>query len=112
MSYDKQPDEQGLAIFNPRNQSEGPIHQFFGLTYSSYLVLPRLLLQEMPLEWQQQLVDLLDKLNDTGISTPVYAVQRRDNQGRMIKDEPWSRYRHGTVADAIAEDRVLKKLGQ
>lgn len=112
MSYDQQPDEQDLTIFNPRNSHEGPIHEFFGLTYSSYLVLPRLLLQEMPLEWQRQLVDILDKLNATGISTPVYAVQRRDSKGRMIKDDPWCRYRHGTVADAIREDHVRKFSGQ
>jgi hypothetical protein len=38
--------------------------EYFGLTYSSYLVVPRLLLQSMPAEWQQQFFALLADLHD------------------------------------------------
>lgn len=53
---DQQP---AATVTNPTN---GPIHRHFGLSYSNYLVLPRTLLQSMPLEWQERAVALLDEL--------------------------------------------------
>lgn len=38
------------------------IHSFFGLSYSTYLVLHRSLLQSMPGEWQARFVALLEQL--------------------------------------------------
>jgi hypothetical protein len=38
------------------------IHTWFGLSYANYLVLPRTLLQSMPVWWQHQLTALLDDL--------------------------------------------------
>ena len=45
--------------------SDGPVHVFFGLTYSNYLVVPRSVLQSMPEEWQAQFVGLLEDMQDT-----------------------------------------------
>jgi hypothetical protein len=39
-----------------------PVHTWFGLTYSNYLVLHRSLLQSMPNEWQVEFVRLLDQM--------------------------------------------------
>ena len=39
-----------------------PIHFHFGLSYASYLVLPRSVLQSMPKRWQSQFVALLKEL--------------------------------------------------
>lgn len=36
----------------------GPVHLMFGLSYASWLCWPRVLMQEMPLEWQIRFVDL------------------------------------------------------
>ncbi len=69
---------------------EQPVHDAFGLTYASYLVVPRLVLQAMPVAWQRKFVALLEQLPDT----PVYSVQRRDPCGRFIPD-PLADYRHG-----------------
>ncbi len=38
------------------------VHTWFGLTYANYLVLPRTLLQSMPLAWQARFVALLREL--------------------------------------------------
>jgi len=43
---------------------DGAIHEAFGLTYASWLVLPRTLLRDMPTEWQTQFVKLLDEYHD------------------------------------------------
>jgi len=85
--------------------SDGPVHLWFELTYASYLVLPRLALQEMPEEWQQRLVDLLNEGEDVhGMTTPGdYVVQRRGPGGHFRRD-PWADYRRGTVAGARAAD--------
>lgn len=48
----------------------GPIHAFFGLSYASWLTLPRSFMQEMPDEWQQKLVDLVQEYLDTFPNQP------------------------------------------
>jgi len=47
---------------NPIDRSDGPIHDFFGLTYSSYQVVPRVLAQSMPHEWQARFVTLMEEM--------------------------------------------------
>ncbi len=41
-----------------------PMHGWFGLSYASYLVLPRSLIQEMPEEWQKRMVELLEEWDE------------------------------------------------
>lgn len=41
---------------------DGPIHTWFELSYSNYLVLPRSLMQSMPVEWQQRMVACVEEL--------------------------------------------------
>ncbi len=40
------------------------IHEYFGLTYGNYLVLPRSILQSMPDEWQWEFVKMMNELTD------------------------------------------------
>lgn len=71
-------------------QSETPVHDWFGLTYAAYLVVPRLALQHMPVEWQQRFVALLNELNETVPTPNSYTVARDD-----ADPDPWADYRHG-----------------
>ena len=76
---------------------EPPIHAWFGLTYASYLVVPRSVLQEMPVEWQEKLVALMEELQDSVDQEKVddnYTVSLRRPDGRFAKD-PLCQYRHG-----------------
>jgi len=41
------------------------IHTWFSLSYASYLVIPRSVLQSMSEEWQYKFVELLDELEGT-----------------------------------------------
>lgn len=76
------------------------IHYAFGLSYASYLVVPRSILQEMPGEWQEKFVALMrelndrlpweDEMDDRGVH---YTVGCRDEKGRMAHD-PYRQYRH------------------
>ena len=67
------------------------IHNWFGLTYANYLVLPRSILQSMDAEWQKKMVNLLnemeDKMREEGLEfTPNYSVNATDSNGKYIKD--------------------------
>lgn len=55
---------------------DGPIHSYFELTYSTHLVLPRVLLQSMPEEWQEQFTALLERFDRAfaHVETPEYEV--------------------------------------
>lgn len=91
LDYDNHPAQEDERDY----VDERAIHDWFGLTYASYLVLPRVLLQEMPGDWQATLVDLLeqmaDRFNTDGHTD--YSVQLRDGRGRFLRD-PLSNYRH------------------
>ena len=64
-----------------------PIHHYFGLTYSAYQVMPRSLMQSMPIAWQKKMVRLLHEANDAFEHLPDlpsgYAVQVRNSKGRI-----------------------------
>lgn len=98
----------------------------FGLRLyrTPYLVIPRLALEAMPMEWQEKFEALLKEADEAGIKTPEYLVFRDLSDGnpdaiRGVKqvnrgqwdqrpfyrftggwgDDPWANYRHG---DAVA----------
>lgn len=48
----------------PNLRANGPVHRWFELTYSSYQVMPRVLMQSMPIDWQVRMVALLDEMRD------------------------------------------------
>lgn len=85
-----------------------------------YLVLPRLALEAMPLEWQKKFEALMNEMEEAGIQTPHYLVFRdlSDGNPESIKgvkqvnrgqwdqnpfyrftggwyNDPWMNYRRG-----------------
>lgn len=74
-----------------------PIHAWFGLTYSNYLVLHRAVLQSMPDDWQARFVGMLDELRETCDRAKLecpndFRVHVVDARGRFIRD-PIPHYR-------------------
>lgn len=74
------------------------IHAWFELSYATYLVLPRSVLQSMPKEWQIKFVELLDQLEETNWrerlpDASFYRVEMRDDTGK-VKD-PFINYNRG-----------------
>ena len=43
---------------------EGAVHQYFELTYANFLVLPRTVMMDMPTDWQNKFVSLLEELDE------------------------------------------------
>lgn len=78
---------------------ESPISAWFELTYAQFLTVPRLVLESMPLEWQQQMAGLLDEMDETFDWRPDkgrYWVKLRDECGRFTH-APLEDYRHGSI---------------
>lgn len=77
-------------------QRDGPIHFWFDLSYSNYLVLQRSMLQEMPQEWQERFVKCLKELwevfDEEQIPTQFWI---RATDGKVFVRDPYADYRHG-----------------
>lgn len=89
-----------------RIMDQGPLHLYFGLSYASWLVLPRVALQEMPLDWQARFAALLEEAEDRGLTTPeddIY-VTMRGKSGLFRPNGGWDNYRHGNTRQAQADD--------
>lgn len=89
-----QPDP--IEAVSPNPYFDGPIWNWFGLTYSAYLVLPRVSLCSMPIGWQRRFVVLMQQAEDMlppEFHGGTYAVQIRGEHGRFITD-PLADYRH------------------
>ncbi|MCX4681663.1 hypothetical protein OG413_41415 [Streptomyces sp. NBC_01433] len=59
------PDAEAAAPVNvhpAQNPTDGPVHEWFSLSYSNYLVLHRTLMQSMPTDWQYRLRACLEEL--------------------------------------------------
>lgn len=75
---------------------------WFGLSRSSFLTLPRVLMHEMPDGWQRKMAALLDEWDESWKGFPdvdLFVVAKQ--QGRFVKvPESLSQYRHpmqGTI---------------
>lgn len=72
------------------------VHHMFGLSYASYLVLPRVMLDSMSPDWQARFVMMLGEIEARFGSYPeegTYDVRLKDDHGRFMHD-PLSDYRH------------------
>ena len=69
-----------------RQRDEELIHEAFGLSYASWFVTPRVVLEAMSAEWQHRFVELIDELNEKFDWEPdcVMEVRFRKN-GTFIK---------------------------
>ncbi len=81
---------------------ESPIHESFGLTYASFLVIPRLLMEAMPYEWQKDMVDLMEQFSEKYIwemEDQRLVIRMTDQNGRLITmDENLCDYRRGDAS--------------
>jgi hypothetical protein len=80
-------------------EEQDAIHNWFELSYASYLVIPRSILQSADPEWQRNFVFLLRKLGQKykcpEDDNTTYSVNLRDDDtGRFIKD-PLCDYQRG-----------------
>ncbi len=85
-----------------------PTDYYFGLSYASWLTLPRMSLREMPLDWQVKFYALLEEAeNQHGFKTPEGLVVMRKVAGKFVSNTHWNNYRHGNpvLAEEIDNTR-------
>ena len=75
------------------------LHLWFGLSYSAFLVLPRVAMQEMPIEWKEKMAELLNEYDET-INTSAFGVHScfvtvKDEANKFMKmPDELVNYRH------------------
>ncbi|MGL4576192.1 MAG: hypothetical protein ACRCV9_15530 [Burkholderiaceae bacterium] len=90
-------DEEPIACF-PNQPGHEALLGYFGLSYASWLTLPRVFMQAIPDDWQARMAALLYEYSDTwgvdesvGFETRVQAVRN----GRLQRMPEWvGNYRH------------------
>lgn len=66
------------------------LHYWFGSSYASFLVLPRVMMQEMSLEWQNKMTELLDEYDDMFPNQPDIGTRvQATKDGKLTK---WPKY--------------------
>ena len=81
--------------------NSGKLWDWFGLSYASFLVLPRVLMHEMPIEWQDKMAALLNEYDETFDTSSVchsVAVRAKDKNNRFMKMPKYIlNYRHSDM---------------
>lgn len=77
------------------------IHSFFGLSYCSYLVLPRVALQSMSQEWQREFVKMVKQIPEhlpdfEQLEPDHYKILSVDKNGKFTSDK-FPGYRHNNL---------------
>jgi hypothetical protein len=76
---------------------ENQLWNWFSLSRAVWLTLPRVLLHEMPIDWQNSMAKLLSQYDQTFSNTPNITTQVNlvNESGRMLKMPAWlTDYRH------------------
>lgn len=69
--------------------------EWFGLSYATWLTLPRVLMHEMPDVWQSKMADLLNEFDETWGNAPDLSCHVMIKEGnRFVKMPAWVEYRH------------------
>lgn len=65
--------------------------RWFGLTRSSFLIMPRVLMHEMPDEWQRKMSQLLEEWDDSWDTDhlPSPSASARDENNRYTRWPDW-----------------------
>lgn len=89
------------------------LQAYFGLTYASWLTLPRVLMEAMPKEWQASMAVLLHDYDDAIKNPPdLGATVRVTLNGKMVATPEWLiNYRHpdrATIAQVFGKEAPAK----
>lgn len=77
------------------------LHLWFGLSYASFLVLPRVAMMQMPDAWKEKMAELLNEYDATidmsafGVHSCFVTVKNADNRFMKMPEELVN-YRHPT----------------
>ena len=81
------------AIDHPGHDA---LWNWFGLSRASFLTLPRVLMHEMPDEWQAKMAELLEQYTETFTNLPdIGCAVRATHDGKLVEmPTVYTNYRH------------------
>lgn len=80
----------------PDQDHRADLAAYWGLSYASWLTLPRVLMEAMPTEWQERMAVLLNEYDDTLPNQPAYGTTVRiTKDGKLVPTPEWlTNYQH------------------
>lgn len=82
---------------------------WFCCSRASFLTLPRVLMHEMPDEWQGRMAALLDEFNDAFPSAEIETRVQKVKNRKLVKWPEWMlNYRHPDRAEIARAKEPLK----
>lgn len=77
-------------------EHEEDLQSWFGLSYASFLTMPRVLMESMPSDWQKKMAKLLFEYNNSFPNQPDIGTRVQITQhGKLIPTPQWIiNYRH------------------
>ena len=84
------------------NHGQDKLWEWFGLSYASFIVVPRVLAHEMPDEWQRKMADLLEQYDATFPEWPegMGCIVQVTQDGKLAKTPEWLKnYRHPDIRE-------------
>lgn len=84
---------------------------WFNLSYASWLTLPRVMMEAMPVEWQDRMAALLEEFRETFPNQPDIGTRVQvTRDGKLVKAPEWLlNYRR---PDKAAIDRMRGEEGR
>lgn len=81
------PETGEVICYHDTNQIYEDVNHSFGFTRASFQVLPRVLMEAMPKDWQDRYCKLLQEFEEAFPDAPdyKYALSARDDKGRFVK---------------------------
>lgn len=73
------------------NEGAEKLWDWFGLSRASWLTIPRVLMHEMPDEWQAKMAELLEQYDEAFPNQPNLGTTVRviDDSGRLTQTPEW-----------------------
>ncbi len=96
------------TIYDARGHER--LWRWFGMSYASWLTMPRVMMHAMPDNWQMRMAKLCEEWDETWDSEdmPVPTVRARAENGRMTRWPDWLlNYRY---PDKTEIDRLRRRV--
>ncbi|MFI1161425.1 hypothetical protein [Streptomyces sioyaensis] len=84
--------------------TDGPVQDWFSLSYTNYQVIPRTLMQSMPIEWQERMVACLAELAEAYQHLPQAEVYKVEAAREQIVEEMTSDQLHAAGIEVENDD--------
>lgn len=87
------------------------LSRYFGMSYAIFAILPRIMMSDMPDEWQDKMYDLLNEFDNTYPNFPeldFHVTSKNDADGKFASIPDWILNYRYPDRDKIKECKGVK----